>query len=431
MLRTSAVSLSFLVDRGIDRLRHRDLPPGDCYNVFHASTPDHLLVFLEEVAADGVAREVRICSSIATAHLKTCVSADDELAQCSISILFDTPPEPSGTSVLLSTSRVSRSRCGDIRKAFRVTHAASKVVIDEDGSIWAGTTAARFARKLLRIAGRPLWKWRSRVLERQLYTHADLDAREYDLAAPQPDGPVAAAETVLLSVPHPLWQDRSTGTVRRVLPDNEEMYEAGYHFARFFDHRKDWPRLLAEYQHRRWRNMCAVGFPSAAHLEVDHQLLDYGCGTGGLSKCLTNHGYRVAGVDKSHTAIAKARSEFPGINFVCGEVDQAAKLGPYDAVVLSHLLEHVSDDLGFLRTIAGMLRTGGAVYIEVPLLCPDIRQSRPDWYLQRDHCREYTKLGLYSVVRQAGFAVAAHLDSLSQPDGEPFQFLLARKSATL
>jgi SAM-dependent methyltransferase len=102
------------------------------------------------------------------------------------------------------------------------------------------------------------------------------------------------------------------------------------------------------------------------------EVVDVGCGTGGLVRALAGRGARVVGVEISEQALARACSEPP----VAGEryVEGGAEALPLrsdsaDLVVFHHSLHHVPagglDDA--LAEAARVVRPGGAVYVQEPL----------------------------------------------------------------
>lgn len=83
---------------------------------------------------------------------------------------------------------------------------------------------------------------------------------------------------------------------------------------------------------------------------------------------------------------------------------------PFDAAVMVNVLEHIADDVGVLRDLHGLLRTGGAVCVFVPAL-PALFGSLDEVF---DHVRRYRKAELADRIREAGFSVAhiGYMDSL-------------------
>jgi len=94
-----------------------------------------------------------------------------------------------------------------------------------------------------------------------------------------------------------------------------------------------------------------------------HGVLDYGCGTGGLTRLLTTRFASVAGYDPSARSLDVARARAPGATFYTspGEVPEAA----FDAVVLSGVLHHVppAERLPVVSAAAGKLRAGGRLFV--------------------------------------------------------------------
>ncbi|MBV0914180.1 class I SAM-dependent methyltransferase [Anianabacter salinae] len=72
--------------------------------------------------------------------------------------------------------------------------------------------------------------------------------------------------------------------------------------------------------------------------------------------------YTVIDTDKSALAALKAKGGQPVTDF--GVVPATSQ----DLVVLSHVLEHTRDPVGFLRACSKTLRAGGIVYVDVPCL---------------------------------------------------------------
>jgi 2-polyprenyl-3-methyl-5-hydroxy-6-metoxy-1,4-benzoquinol methylase len=94
-------------------------------------------------------------------------------------------------------------------------------------------------------------------------------------------------------------------------------------------------------------------------------VLDIGCGTGQLGGMLAEHGvHRYVGFDFSSERIQIARKLWPFLEFHVADAYNTSlvKEVPYDCVVCTEFLEHVSDDLGVLQR----LRPGTLVLATVP-----------------------------------------------------------------
>lgn len=133
--------------------------------------------------------------------------------------------------------------------------------------------------------------------------------------------------------------------------------------------------------------------------------VDVGCGGGGLSKVLCGMGLSGIGVDFSKEALAIAGDTLaPEIaagayRLVEGDATRLAEPLPGADIAVSYMvMEHVEDDVGFARQVAGLTRPGGHVLIAVPG-----RQDR--WSIEDDtvgHLRRYERDGLKAVLERAG-----------------------------
>ena len=114
-------------------------------------------------------------------------------------------------------------------------------------------------------------------------------------------------------------------------------------------------------------------------------------------------------MDLSPRNIAVLRERFAGVAGV--EVLQtdldaeraALRARAVDAIVCLDVLEHLDDDAGLVRCFHDILPPGGTLFVKVPA-CPWLFGTLDE---ESDHRRRYTKRGLVSVVRSAGFEVAA------------------------
>jgi SAM-dependent methyltransferase len=126
---------------------------------------------------------------------------------------------------------------------------------------------------------------------------------------------------------------------------------------------------------------------------------DLGCGTGGFLRFLRARGFsRVAGFDLSPLALAAAAES----GAVLHSVDLGAPFelpgAPWDALVSLDVIEHIDDDVGFLRSAAAALRPGGMIFLCAPAF-PHLF-SRWDEGLR--HFRRYTRRTLAAAAREAG-----------------------------
>lgn len=98
---------------------------------------------------------------------------------------------------------------------------------------------------------------------------------------------------------------------------------------------------------------------------VDGKLLEIGCGNGGKLVYLKKSGWDVEGVDFDYAAVENARRK--GLNVRLGELEeQLYPENSYDAIVSSHVLEHVPEPIKLLRECHRLLKPGGQIVFATP-----------------------------------------------------------------
>ena len=110
-----------------------------------------------------------------------------------------------------------------------------------------------------------------------------------------------------------------------------------------------------------WRDLLLAELPPAPA-----RIADLGCGTGTLTRLLTDEGYPVDGVDFSPEMIRRARAKVPEATFTVGDA-ASPTLEPavYDAIVCRHVLWAMPDPVAAFGRWADLLKPGGiAVLIE-------------------------------------------------------------------
>ena len=106
---------------------------------------------------------------------------------------------------------------------------------------------------------------------------------------------------------------------------------------------------------------------SVMHLPAVPQgrVLDVGCGSGEILSNLKSLGWQVEGVDFDPAAVAAARTR--GVPVHLGDLfDQKFPAESFDAVVMSHVIEHVPDPLGLIQECERILKPGGRLVMVTP-----------------------------------------------------------------
>ena len=139
-------------------------------------------------------------------------------------------------------------------------------------------------------------------------------------------------------------------------------------------------------------------------LEPTDRVLDVGCGVGDGSALIAGRVADAWGVDYDGQVVLAARARHPleNMHFDLQDAHALDYAGDsFDAVVCSNVLEHLADDALVLQNFRRVLRPGGRLVLEVPLLA-----ERPFGVpLIPSHVREYRPGPLMSLVEQSGFRI--------------------------
>jgi 2-polyprenyl-3-methyl-5-hydroxy-6-metoxy-1,4-benzoquinol methylase len=147
-----------------------------------------------------------------------------------------------------------------------------------------------------------------------------------------------------------------------------------------------------------WRHRVMLRAIKCAGTPLRHAL-EIGCGNGVARGMLERDlGIPVDGCDLNRTALEMAKPG-KGKLFIYNILDEEPSLlGRYDAIFLLDVLEHIEDDLAFLRAALRHLRSGGLVVVNVPASM----RLFSDYDRAAGHLRRYTSENLTALLRQSG-----------------------------
>jgi SAM-dependent methyltransferase len=159
--------------------------------------------------------------------------------------------------------------------------------------------------------------------------------------------------------------------------------------------------LMEELEESHWWYRARRGIVAdcvSREVSVDTTVVDYGCGTGGISRELLGRGYRIIAADVSERSLAACRRH--GLETLDLR-EQPLRPDMAGAFVLADVLEHVHDDVALLGKVHDALCDGGCVIATVPAY--EFLWSGEDFV--SEHVRRYGRGQLINAFQGAGFVV--------------------------
>lgn len=138
------------------------------------------------------------------------------------------------------------------------------------------------------------------------------------------------------------------------------------------------------------------------------RVLDVGCGDGSFLRNAADMGWTAVGTDTDPLVVSNARKA--GLDVRQGTIEEVD--GPFDAITISHVIEHVHDPVGVIRSCFARLAPGGTLWIETPNIdALGLRRFGPDWRGLEPprHLVLFSRGALERVLRDAGFVQVADL----------------------
>ena len=135
------------------------------------------------------------------------------------------------------------------------------------------------------------------------------------------------------------------------------------------------------------------------------RLMDVGAGNGAFLRRMADLGWQVEGVDTDPAAVERSRDL--GLEIHPGTLaSRRHPDGRFDAITMSHLIEHVHDPAGLLRECHRILRPGGRLVVVTPNgESWGHRRFGPNWRGLEPprHIHVFTPRALRRLVASAGF----------------------------
>ena len=147
-------------------------------------------------------------------------------------------------------------------------------------------------------------------------------------------------------------------------------------------------------------------------VRTGEKVLDIGCGIGAVAHAVAEQkGARVVGIDINEKSISQALKRYahPNVRYIVGDVLEDLPAETFDVVILSNVLEHLTNRTIFLRRVR-KLTSPSRFLLRVPLFERDWRvplkkELKVEWRLDPTHEVEYTQESFEAEQEAAGLTV--------------------------
>ena len=166
--------------------------------------------------------------------------------------------------------------------------------------------------------------------------------------------------------------------------------------------------ILGLFPKRRWNAALTVrGLPKPSGRP---RLLDVGFGDASFLRFMSSAGWDTTGLEVDEEAVVAARSV--GLDVASGSVEDAPfEDETFDAITLSHVVEHLHDPIGSLQKCFRLLRADGVLWLATPNLdSPGHRRFGRNWFGLDPprHLVLFHAGGIDHALRKAGFIEISH-----------------------
>ena len=159
---------------------------------------------------------------------------------------------------------------------------------------------------------------------------------------------------------------------------------------------------------RRSQRVYDIVMPKLLRGVHECRILDFGGGDGRLLTRFVEAGATCDLVDYCESVI-------PGVQHVGRTVDCLPSEPTYDAIICSHVVEHLAEPLPIVRELVRNLRPGGVIYVEVPV---EMVEAMPAPTEPVTHCNFFIPESLAALMERAGCRITrCGLTAYPHPSG--------------
>lgn len=165
------------------------------------------------------------------------------------------------------------------------------------------------------------------------------------------------------------------------------------------------------------------------NLAESSKILEIGCGEGILLEALQAVGFKTFGIEPSKTAASRAKTR--GLDVINGYFPDNNVNEKVDAVIMSHVLEHIQDPAQIINAIKLIAPGGYLVLTQTNYRGLIPRSQKGDWYawVPEQHFWHFSLEGLTMWLNEFGFEqVEFKYSSLVHPENILYKASLLRNS---
>jgi len=184
---------------------------------------------------------------------------------------------------------------------------------------------------------------------------------------------------------------------------------------------------LAAYLYPAWKDTVEA---SVFHLQAKPggRLLEIGCGSGAVLQLMQQKGWCVTGLDFDEGAVHNARSKGLDVHF--GQLsEQGFADQTFDAVVMSHVIEHVPSLVEFLSECRRVLKDEGVLVALTPNADSSLHIKYGRYWRGLEiprHLQIFTSQSLANIAGRVGFSM---VETSTAMNGFVYQDLSSRELA--